>query len=941
MKNNSDYINHKFISTSGEMGTLIREKDWSRTPLGHPETWPQSLRTMVSVMLDNPFGMYIAWGPEYIQLYNDGYRPILGTSKHPAALGISTRETFAEIWHIIGPMFGDVMNGKPVGFPDFMLPLNRNGFVEECYFDFSYSPIRKENGEVGGVLVTVIETTDKKKAENNLKESKNQLQFAIESTELATWDYNPLTNKFSGNTRLKKWFGLPEDEEVQLALAIDAMRPDHRERVTSAIAQALDFSSGGNYDIEYPIINAKTGEERIVRAKGKAWFDENKIAYRFNGTLQDVTEQFIALKKMAESEQRFQAAIRAISGVVWTNNAKGEMEGEQKEWSELTGQSYEEYQGFGWAKAVHPDDAQPTINEWKKAVDTKSIFNFEHRLLKKTREWGHFSIRSIPLLNSDGSIREWVGVHTDITEKRNADIALLEKEENLRNTILQAPVAMCIFKGENLIVELANDRMFELWGKTAEETINKPIFEGLPEAKDQGLEEILQGVYKTGKTFSADGVPITLPRNGGIELVYVNLVYEPYREADGKVSGILAVAIDVTAQLTASKKIEERELKFRLLADSMPQLVWTGDADGNLNYYNQSVYNFSGLTEEQVIIEGGWLEIVHPDEREENIKLWLESVITGTDFKFEHRFRRYDGEYRWQLSRAKPQLDENGNIQMWVGTSTDIQDQKVFAESLETQVRERTKQLAQNNIELEKMNKELQSFAYISSHDLQEPLRKIQTFASRIAEKEIDNLSENGKDLFMRMQASAARMQSLIDDLLAYSRTHTLERDFKKVNLSTVIEIVISDLEEEIQQKNAIIEAKKMGEVNIIPFQFQQLFYNLISNSLKFSKTEHPLHITINSEYSKGSQLDNEKLSSGINYCHISFADNGIGFEPQYNEKIFELFQRLHGKNEYDGTGIGLAIVKRIVENHNGIITANGELGKGATFDIYLPLDSQ
>ncbi|MEP7264495.1 MAG: ATP-binding protein [Bacteroidota bacterium] len=293
------------------------------------------------------------------------------------------------------------------------------------------------------------------------------------------------------------------------------------------------------------------------------------------------------------------------------------------------------------------------------------------------------------------------------------------------------------------------------------------------------------------------------------------------------------------------------------------------------------------------------------------------------------------------MSRAKPQLDENGKIQMWVGTSTDIQDQKDFAESLENEVRERTKQLAQNNIELEKMNKELQSFAYISSHDLQEPLRKIQTFASRITEKENDNLSENGKDLFKRMQASAARMQSLIEDLLAYSRTHTLERDFKKVNLSSVIDLVLSDLKEDIQQKNAIIETNKIGEVNIIPFQFQQLFYNLISNSLKFSKPEHLLHIIINSTYNKGSKLDNKKLDNEADYCHISFTDNGIGFEPQYNEKIFELFQRLHGRNEYNGTGIGLAIVKRIVENHNGIITAKSELGKGATFDIYLPLESE
>lgn len=145
------------------MGSLIRAKDWSKSPLGDPAEWPQSLKTTVAIMLNNPFGMYIAWGDEYTQLYNDGYRPILGATKHPQAIGISTRETFKEIWHIIGAMFDGVMKGNAVGFPDFMLPLERNGYVEECYFDFAYSPIMKNDGKVGGVLVTVIETTDKKK----------------------------------------------------------------------------------------------------------------------------------------------------------------------------------------------------------------------------------------------------------------------------------------------------------------------------------------------------------------------------------------------------------------------------------------------------------------------------------------------------------------------------------------------------------------------------------------------------------------------------------------------------------------------------------------------------------------------------------------------------------------------------------------------------------
>src|SRR6185436_9433871 len=246
-------------------------------------------------------------------------------------------------------------------------------------------------------------------------------------------------------------------------------------------------------------------------------------------------------------------------------------------------------------------------------------------------------------------------------------------------------------------------------------------------------------------------------------------------------------------------------------------------------------------------------------------------------------------------------------------------------------------ELEEKNRELKKINKELESFAYISSHDLQEPLRKIQTFSSSILEKENDNLSENGKDRFRRMQNAAERMQTLIDDLLTYSRTNTSERKFEKVHLNKIIEEVKGDLREDLKEKQAVIEVSGLCDVKIIPFQFRQLMTNLITNSLKFSHSVHPPRISVKAEIVNGSSLNNKKLLPQQDYCHITVADNGIGFEQQYSEKIFEVFQRLHGKSEYNGTGIGLAIVKKIVENHNGIITANARPHKGATFDIYIP----
>jgi light-regulated signal transduction histidine kinase (bacteriophytochrome) len=240
--------------------------------------------------------------------------------------------------------------------------------------------------------------------------------------------------------------------------------------------------------------------------------------------------------------------------------------------------------------------------------------------------------------------------------------------------------------------------------------------------------------------------------------------------------------------------------------------------------------------------------------------------------------------------------------------------------------------------ELVIINTELLAFNYISSHDLQEPLRKIQTLAGRILEKETQNLSDTGKDYFHRIQSAAGRMRQLIEDLLAYSRTNIAERKFEKIELNIILEEVKAELKENIEEKHAIVKASGICEINVIPFQFRQLMHNLMRNALKFSSPQRRPHILITSRIVKGNKLNNEKLAGTKSYCHISVADNGIGFEPEYKERIFEVFQKLHDREIYEGTGIGLAIVKKIAENHDGIVTATSQLNKGATFDIYIPV---
>jgi two-component system sensor histidine kinase/response regulator len=250
---------------------------------------------------------------------------------------------------------------------------------------------------------------------------------------------------------------------------------------------------------------------------------------------------------------------------------------------------------------------------------------------------------------------------------------------------------------------------------------------------------------------------------------------------------------------------------------------------------------------------------------------------------------------------------------------------------------QKAQEIQQKNEELEKMNKELQAFAYIASHDLKEPLRKIRTFTDLIAENEREMLSTTSRNYFKRIQSAALRMSLLIDDLLTYSNTNTTDQIFKIVNLNEILQSVEEDFKELLEEKNATLISEELPEMKVIPFQMRQVFYNLISNALKYSSIDRPPKIKINCESVLGIEVKDANLSPLQTYYRISVKDNGIGFDPVYKEKVFEMFQRLHTRTEYSGTGIGLAIVKKIIDHHQGAITATSIPDKGTTFDLYLP----
>ena len=319
-----------------------------------------------------------------------------------------------------------------------------------------------------------------------------------------------------------------------------------------------------------------------------------------------------------------------------------------------------------------------------------------------------------------------------------------------------------------------------------------------------------------------------------------------------------------------------------------------------------------------------FLEFVHPDDRHiitDGVALAMKDLKPQVVY---YRIIRRDGELRYFKSVSK--LTELNDGKLLIGINSDITEQQISNRVLE-----------ERNLELEQSNKELASFNHIASHDLQEPLRKIQTFISRISEKELSNLTAPGKEYFKKIQSSAFRMRSLIDDLLQFSRTTKTEKKFESADLNVLLENAKQELAQDIEDKKAEIRASQLPVLNVIPFQIQQLFINLIGNALKYGKEDIAPLIIIQGEEINSDEYPFLKGKVQKKYHMISVTDNGLGFEQQYAEDIFLLFYRLNPKSELTGSGIGLSICKKIVENHKGFISAKGKPGIGATFSFFLP----
>ena len=574
----------------------------------------------------------------------------------------------------------------------------------------------------------------------------------------------------------------------------------------------------------------------------------------------------------------------------------------------------------GWLDLVSPD-LQHELAEYRAHVfRDRGRFDREYRIIRHRDGQERWVSEQGELeLDAGGRPVHMIGTIQDITDRKRADMEIRSKTELLNLTGRMAKVGGWEFDARTLKGTWTDEvaRIHDL--DPADPTSVEKGLSCYPPAARQRIEQAIQAAIQAGTSYdleldfvSAKGVPKV-----------VRTIGSPVLDEEGRVIQVRGIFQDITELKQAQVSLAAREKEFRDLAESMPQIVWVTRNDGWNIYFNRQWTAYTGLTLEESLGDG-WIKPFHPEDRQQAMSTWQNAVTTLGGYSLECRLRRRDGTYRWWLIRGVPFLGVDGKVDKWFGTCTDIDERKAMEEQIRRSNEELELRVQERTARLEAANHELEAFSYSVSHDLRAPLRGIDGFSRALLEDFGDRLDDNGRHYLARVRAGTQRMGHLIDDLLKLSRVSRAELDQADVDLSAMSTRILHDLAEKQPSRDITFEVAPGLSAWADPRLMAIVMENLLANAWKFTQKTSGARIEVGS-------------SPGDGEPAFLVRDNGAGFDMAYASKLFGAFQRLHTAQEFEGTGIGLAIVQRIIHRHGGRIWAEGETGQGASFHFTLP----
>ncbi|RYE25641.1 MAG: PAS domain S-box protein [Sphingobacteriales bacterium] len=745
------------------------------------------------------------------------------------------------------------------------------------------------------------------------------------------------------NNAGKTLLGMPLDTDVTKINTRELYTPAELHRVNKTVLPSLNRN--GYWSGKLNLRHLATGEEIPCYSNTIVLYDPATGAQIGRGsTLRDLRQEQVVQDALKDIETRFSnlvmqapVAIGIFSGenfiLETANDFMLEILGADRSIIDRP-----------LLKAIPQIIGQPfaeLLDETYHSNKPKNGYELESLLYRNRRlDHCYFNFVYSPVQQQGSNAKSIIVVGTEVTELVAAQKDIKESEQRFKSLLADAPIATSVYTGRGLTITVANDAMIRLWGKD-ESVIGMHLADALPELQGQPFLQILDRVYTTGTIYHTSEQRADLVVDGELQTFYFNFTYKPLFDSYGKVYAILNMAVDITEQVMAREAEKFTEERLHTAIELAELGTWSLDPQTGTTILSPRMKHWFGIDEDTPTLDND-LESIHPKDRSRVLLSIERALEVENQGEYDEEYtvvNRKTGEERVLHVKGKVTFDEHGKPLNMTGKAQDVTLQLATQRELEKLVDRQTQELQAALSDLERTNANLEQYAYVASHDLQEPLRKIRMFTDILQNKSSEELSEESKSYLDRISAAAGRMSTLVKEILAFSKLRRKEEDFVETDLNKILTDITGDFEVAIAENNIDFHVDNLPVISGIPVQMNQLFYNLVGNAIKFSRNAPDSYVHITCKTLTPQEVQHyPQLNASWPYCEIIVRDNGIGFDPTFAEQIFIMFRRLNTREAYPGTGIGLALCKKIMLNHSGDIFAHGVEGEGSSFHILLPL---
>ncbi|MET3980783.1 PAS domain S-box-containing protein [Mucilaginibacter sp. UYP25] len=834
-----------------------------------------------------------------ITLANDAVLKVWG--KNAAVIGKTFRQALPELegqgfFEILDEVFTTGVayeaHGAPVG-------LMSNNQLKTFYFNFNYKPLKKENGEVWGILNTAEDVTELVLTRKKLAEAEDRSRFALDSAELGAWDMDPANGNLTWDERCNALHGFAPGEVTEYTDILKNVHPDDLDRIKQNVGVALDASGDGYYDESFRVICPESKEIRWLRSKGKAYFNEHGSCIRFAGTTQDITneihdkEEQRKLITLIDNTSDF-ISLSDVDGNVTYVNAVGRKMVGLEDTDKLTHNS----------EFIMPGELDKLKNSVNKSLQKDGKWSGEILYRNfKTGEAIPVQGTTMYIYDPSGNAQGRATIARDLRGEIANKQALVNSEHLLQNITSASPTALWMSDDHGMIT-YANKTWTDWTGQATEDILGTGWLHCiLPEDRVKAAEKFLEDL-KVQKPYEVD---FRIRRKTG-EVRWCIATGNPQYDNNGVFRGYIGACTDVTEKTITdielqlkNNELNDQIKQFAFVTDFMPVQLWTAKPNGELDYVNQQTLDFFGLPMEDIIGDK-WPNNLHPDDRDGCIAAWVESLSTGSLYQYEFRLLDKNGDYKWHLVRALPFV-RDGELVRWFGTNTDINEQK-------------------------EMQRQKDDFLGIASHELKTPVTSIKAYAQVLGAMLSKEGEEKKAAMVMKMDAQLNRLTNLIGDLLDVTKINSGRILFNKVwfDFNQAIQECVQDLQHTTHKHVLVMDFKETGSIYSDKERIGQVITNLVTNAIKYSPQSNRIVIS--------TERDDKMVT-------VCVEDFGIGIAEDKKERVFEQFYRVSGTKQhtFPGLGLGLYISNEIIRREGGKMWVNSVEGKGSTFCFSLPVE--